>query len=163
MAYMHLNWSVDQHGYGFPSNVLAQEYGNHLLNIQLKSNRDNGEIIAADPEKWLSWDLFEEGTVGTFEGRVVDRDQDGNYLVLVTKTDGTACLLYQKPLTGYSEPREFTKETAFFNKEGDIVRSYVLSKWDRFASSASNFSEEPQIGAKVTGVVDGKMTVVQPN
>lgn len=162
MAYMHLKYQLEEHGTGFPSNLLTQEYAGHLLNIKLSKDRDNGEIIAADPEKWISWDLFEEGEVGTFKGIVVDRDQDGNYLVLVTETDGTACLLYQKPLTPYESPREFLKEKAFYNAKGDIVRSYVLYKWDRFSSSASNFSEEPEIGAKVTGVADGKMTITQP-
>lgn len=162
MAYMHVNYNVTKHGTGLPSNTNAQHYGQHILNIKLTSDTDNGQLIAANPAKWVSWDVFEEAAVTTFEGRVVDKTPNGNYLVLVTKTDGLTCLCYQKPITGYEAPRELTKEDAFYNKKDDIVRGYVLDVWDRFESSASNFSTEPEVGATITGVANKKMTVVQP-
>lgn len=160
MSYMHIKWEYDTHGTGFPSNVNAQRTADHILNIKLTSPADNGELIAANPEKWLSWDVFEEAAVTTFEGRVVDKTPNGNYLVLVTNA-GDACLCYQLPLTGYESPREFTKEKAFFNDKDDIVRAYVLNKWDRFESSASNFSKEPEIGDVITGVANKKMVVAE--
>ena len=159
MAYMSIKWSYMKHGTGFPANTLAEEYGNHLLNIKLTSDTDNGQFIAANPDKWLSWDLFEEMPATVLEGRIVDKTPNGNYLVLVTKTDGNTCFVYQKPLTPFESPREFTREEAFYNREGDIVRSYVVSLWDRLEISEENFVGEPEVGAKITGIQDKKAVV----
>jgi hypothetical protein len=148
-----------KHGTGFPANTLAEEFGNHLLNIKLTSDTDNGQFIAANPDKWLSWDVFEEMAATVFEGRIVDKTPNGNYLVLVTKTDGNTCMCYQKPLTAYESPREFTREEAFYNREGDIVRAYVLSLWDRVEISEENFEGEPEVGAKITGIQNKKLVV----
>lgn len=159
MAYMSINWTYDKHATALPSNVLAQEYGAHIFNIKLSSDTDNGNLVAAGD--WDSFDVFTEAAVTTFEGEVVQKMPNGNYLVLV-KTPGDALLVYQKPLTPYESPREFTREEAFYNKKGDIVRCYELRKWDRFEASTLAFSEEPEVGATITGVSSKKMTVSQP-
>lgn len=159
MAYMSIKWSYETHGTGFPANTLASEFGNHLLNIKLTSDTDNGQFIAANPDKWISWDVFEEMAATVFEGRIVDTTPNGNYLVLVTKTDGNTCMCYQKPLTPYEQPREFLREEAFYNREGDIVRAYLLSLWDRVEISKENFDGEPEVGAKITGIKDKKLVV----
>lgn len=159
MAYMNISFNVDEHATGLPSNVLGQEYGQHILNIKLASDTDNGMLIAADDSKvWPEFDVFDEKAVTTFEGIVEQQMPNGNWLVLVTDP-GDACLVYQKPLTPYESPRELTNESAFYNKEGDIVRSYVLSKWDRFEASAKAFSATPVAGKKITGVANKKMTL----
>lgn len=159
MAYMHINWSVGEHATALPSNVLAQEYGAHIFNIKLATNADNGNLVAAGD--WADYDVFDEAAVTSFEGKVVQKMPNGNYLVLVN-TPGDALLVYQKPLTPYESPKELTVESAFYNKAGDIVRCYELRKWDRFEASAEAFSEEPEIGATITGVSSKKMTVSQP-
>lgn len=159
MAYMSVNFSVSEHATALPSNVLAQDYGAHIFNIKLSTNTDNGNLIAVGD--WDSFDVFKEAAVTSFEGEVVQKMPNGNYLVLV-KTPGDAVLVYQKPLTPYESPRELTNESAFYNKAGDIVRCYELRKWDRFEASALAFNEEPEIGATITGVSNKKMTVSQP-
>ena len=156
MAYMSINWQYDKHATALPSNVLAQEYGAHIFNIKLESDTDNGNLVAAGD--WESFDVFEEATVTTFEGKIVEQMPNGNYLVLVTDP-GDALLVYQKPLTPYESPREFTREEAFYNKEDDIVRCYELRKWDRFEASALAFNGTPEVGATINGVEDKKMTV----
>lgn len=156
MAYMSINWEYDKHATALPSNVLAQEYGAHIFNIKLNTDTDNGNLVAAGD--WDSFDVFAEAAVTTFEGKVVEKMPNGNYLVLVTNP-GDALLVYQKPLTPYESPREFMREEAFYNKEGDIVRCYELRKWDRFEASALAFSSEPEVGATISGVASKKMTV----
>ena len=73
--------------------------------------------------------------------------------------DTDAVLCYQKPLTPYENPRELTKESAFYNKAGDIVRCYGLCKWDRFEVSDLAFNGTPAVGASITGVSNKKMTI----
>ena len=156
MAYMSINWQYDKHATALPSNVLAREYGAHTFNIKLSSDTDNGNLVAAGD--WESFDVFEEAAVTTFEGKIVEQMPNGNYLVLVTDP-GDALLVYEKPLTPYESPREFTREEAFYNKEGAIVRCYELRKWDRFDASALAFNGTPEVNSIINGIEDKKMTV----
>lgn len=156
MAYMHINYSVDEHATALPSNLLGQNYGAHIFNIKLGSNTDNGNLVAAGD--WDSFDVFEEAAVTTFTGKIVEQMPNGNWLVLVTDP-GDALLVYQKPLTPYESPREFMKESAFYNKKDDIVRCYGLCKWDRFEASDLAFDGTPEVGKSITGVSAKKMTV----
>ena len=156
MAYMSINMQVGQHATALPSNVLAQEYGAHVLNILLGSDADNGNLVAAGA--WHELDVFEEAAVTTFEGKIVQKMPNGNWLVLV-KNPGDALLVYQKPLTPYESPRELTNESAMYNKEGDIVRCYELRKWDRFEVSDLAFDGTPEVGASISSVSNKKMVI----
>lgn len=156
MAYMSVKWAVDEHATALPSNVLAQDYGAHIFNIKLESDCDNGNLVAAG--EWDSFDVFKEAAATTFEGKIVQQMPNGNYLVLVTDP-GDALLVYQKPLTPYESPRELTKESAFYNAAGDIVRAYELRKWDRFEVSEAAFDGTPEVGKSVSGVSSKKLTV----
>lgn len=160
MAYMSLNWAVtNNHATALPSNVLAQEYGSHILNVKLTSDTDNGNLIAANTSAaWESFDVFAEAAVTTFKGIVEQQMPNGNWIVCVTDP-GDALLVYQKPLTPYESPRELTDEEAFYNKAGDIVRCYVLQKYDRFEVNAAAFASTPTAGDSITGVSSKKMTL----
>ena len=156
MAYMSINMQVGQHATALPSNVLAQEYGAHILNILLGSDADNGNLVAAGA--WHEFDVFEEAAVTTFEGEIVQKMPNGNWLVLV-KNPGDALLVYQKPLTPYESPRELTAESAMYNEEGNIVRCYELRKWDRFEASDLAFDGTPEVGASIASVSNKKMVI----
>ena len=156
MAYMSINWSVDEHATALPSNVLAQNYAAHIFNILLGTAADNGNLVAAGT--WESFDVFNEAEVTTFKGKIVQKMPNGNWLVLVSDP-GDALLVYQKPLNPAESPRELTNESAFYNKAGDIVRCYELRKWDRFEVSAKAFDGEPAVGKSITGVSSKKMTI----
>lgn len=159
MAYMWTNYTVSKYGTGYPANVNAQEYGDHVLNVKLATDTSNGMLVAADVSKaWSEFDVFDEAAVTTFEGIVEQQMKDGMWLVCVTDP-GDALFVYQKPLTPYESPRELTKENAFYNKKDDIVRCYCLKKFDRIAVSEDNFNGTPVAGAMITGVEDKKMTV----
>lgn len=156
MAYMSINFKTDGHATGLPSNVLAQDYGAHIFNIKLSTDTDNGNLVAAGD--WDSLDVFKEAEVTTFEGKIVQKMTDGNYLVLVTNP-GDALFVYQKPLTPYETPKSLTNESAFYNVAGDTVRAYELRKWDRIEVSAGGFSGTPSVGATISGVSSKKMKI----
>ena len=158
MAYMHVNFNVTEHGTGFPANTLAAEYGSHIMNVKLATDTDNGMIVGVDTSKQVSFDVFDETTPETFTGTVLQKNQDGTWLVLV-KTAVNAGFVYQKPLTEYESPRALTEEKAFYNKAGDIVRVYMLQPFDRISVSESNFSGTPTANAAITGVTNKKLTV----
>lgn len=144
------------HGRGFPSNVVSQRYGDHIPSVKLSSDTDNGMLIAVGD--WQGWDYFAEAAVTTFTGKIVAQDKNGDWLVLVTDP-GDACLVYQKPMTPYETPKELLNEKTMYNLKDDIVRAYVLTKFDRFTSSTENFSGTPAIGKNITGVTGKKMVV----
>jgi len=156
MSYMHLKFSVDQHATALPSNMLAQRYAGHLYNIQLTSDCDNGNLVAVGP--WIDFDVFEEAEASEFDGEIVQQMPNGNWLVLVYDAKG-AKLVYQTPLTGYESPRELLKESAFYNKAGDIVRCYDIAPYDRFEASDLAFEGEPEVGAKIKSIKNKKMVI----
>ena len=158
MAYMHVNYHIDQYGWGFPNNLLSSEYGGHLVNAYLTEDCSNGCLISVDTSKEYDFDVFEQKAATKFEGTVLRQMQDGSWLVLVTDP-GDALFLYQKPLSPHQELREFMKESAMYNKAGDIVRAYCLYKFDRFSSSEENFDGTPEPGAKISGVSNKKMVI----
>ena len=159
MSYMNVKFNVSKFGTGFPNNTLAEEYGEHLLNIKLASDTANGMLVAADVSKaWPEFDVFDEAAVTEFEGIVEQQLEDGKWLVCVTDP-GDALFVYQKPLTPYESPRELLKEEAFYLKKGDIARCYCLAKFDRISVSEDNFEGTPEAGAVVSGVTNKKMTI----
>ena len=47
-----------------------------------------------------------------------------------------------------------------YNKAGDIVRTYVLTKFDRITVSTEGFTgNDPAVGASISGVTNKKMVV----
>ena len=158
MAYMHVGLSVSEHGTGFPANVLAQEYGSHIMNVKLATDTDNGMIVGVDTSEQVSFDVFNETTPTTLTGTVLQQNQDGSWLVIV-ETAVNAGFVYQKPLTPYESPKELLDEKAMFNKAGDIVRVYMLQPFDRISVSEDNFNGTPAAKAKITGVSNKKMTI----
>ena len=159
MAYMHVDYAVTKHGTGYPANTLASQYGEHIVNVKLASDTDNGMLVAADVTKaWPEFDVFDEAAVTNFEGIVEQQMPDGMWIVNVINPYD-ALFVYQKPLTPFESPRDLTNENAMYNKEGDIVRCYKLAPFDRIAVSEENFNGTPEAGALVSGVEDKKMSV----
>lgn len=145
------------HARALPSNVVAQRYGNHMPSIQVSTDTDNGNLIAVGD--WLGWDYFAEAAVTTFKGKIIAQDKNGDFVVLVTDP-GDACFVYSEPLTPYESPKDLLNEKTMYNKAGDIVRTYVLTKLDRITVSAEGFSgNDPAVGKSITGVTAKKMVV----
>jgi hypothetical protein len=157
MANMSIQYTIAKHATANPSNVLSGgTYGGHMFSIQLESDADNGNLIAVGDYKSL--DLFAEAAVTEFEGTVVEKMSDGNYLVMVTNP-GDAVLVYQEPVGAEDWTNTWKKESNLYNVAGDVVRCYGLAKYDRFEVSAEGFTKEPTVGDKITGVTNKKMTI----
>ena len=145
------------HARALPSNVVSQRYGNHMPSILLSTDTDNGNLIAVGD--WAGWDYFAEKAVTSFKGKIIAQDKNEDWVVLVTDP-GDACLVYQEPLTPYETPKELLSEKTMYNKAGDIVRTYVLTKLDRFTVSTEGFTgATPAVGKTISGVTNKKMVV----
>ena len=157
MANMSIKYEIAKHATANPSNVLSGgTYGGHMFSILLGSDTDNGNLIAVGD--WDSLDLFKEAAVTKFEGKIVEKMGNGNYLVLVTDP-GDAVLVYQVPVGAEEWTNEWKKESNLYNKTGGIVRCYGLVKYDRFEVSAEGFNGTPEVGSSITGVANKKLTV----
>ncbi len=145
------------HARALPSNVVSQRYGNHMPSVRIDTDTDNGNLIAVGD--WVAWDYFAEAAVTSFAGKIIAQDKNGDWVVLVTDP-GDACLVYQEPLTPYETPKELLNEKTMYNKAGDIVRTYVLTKFDRITVSTEGFTgNDPAVGATISGVTNKKMVV----
>ena len=153
---MTADFTIGSHATGYPANVASQRYGNHMPSVKVTTDTDNGNLIAVGD--WVDWDYFREAAVTTFAGKIIAKNPDGTFLVLVTNP-GDAVFVYTKPLTPYESPAELKQEKAFYNKAGDIARTYVLTKFDRIAVSEEGFDGTPSVGKAITGVSAKKLTV----
>ena len=153
---MTADFTIGTHGTGYPANVASQRYADHQPSVKLSSNTDNGNLIAVGD--WVDWDYFAEAAVTTFTGKIIAKNVDGTFLVLVNNP-GDAVFVYQKPLTPYESPAELKLEKTFYNKKDDIVRTYVLTKFDRIAVSEEGFDGTPVVGKSITGVTAKKLVV----
>ena len=153
---MHLFYEITKHATAFPSNILAAEGGAHMFSIELAEDCDNGAIVKAGA--WKSLDLFEEAEATEFEGTIVEKMANGNYLVLVEEPHD-ALFVYQVPVGAYEWTNEWKKESILYNKAGDRVRAYGLVKYDRFELSKEGFEGEPEVGKKINGISAKKLVV----
>lgn len=152
---MTVDFNVGVHATSYPSNLLAQRNGKHIYSIVADVDTDNGAIVA-----WKDWDGFDKFTAKDstgFAGKIVQKNIDGTWLVLVTNP-GDACLVYTKPLAPYETPKALKEEKAFYNKKDDVMRCYELAYGDRFAVSDEAFTGTPAVGSTVS-VTGRKLTV----
>ena len=145
------------HARALPSNVVSQRYGNHMPSVKIDTDTDNGNLIAVGD--WVAWDYFAEAAVTSFAGKIIAQDKNGDWVVLVTNP-GDAVFVYQKPLTPYESPEQLLSEKTMYNKAGDIVRTYTLTKFDRITVSTEGFTgNDPAVGLTISGVTNKKMVV----
>ena len=156
MANMHVFYEITKHATAFPSNILAAEGGAHMFSIELAEDCDNGAIVKAGA--WKSLDLFEEAEATEFEGTIVEKMANVNYLILVEEPHD-ALFVYQVPVGAYEWTNEWKKESILYNKAGDRVRAYGLVKYDRFELSKEGFEGEPEVGKKINGISAKKLVV----
>lgn len=152
---MTVDIATGTHAKGYPSNVLAQRSGEHVYSVRLSSNTDNGNLVAIGD--WADWDVFTEAAVTTFTGKIVAKNPDGTWLVLVTDP-GDAGFVYTKPLSPYTEA-SLRGEKTMYNKAGDVARVYGLHKHDRISVSDEGFTGTPAVGATISSVAAKKMVI----
>lgn len=155
---MAIKINIDNtHAYCFPTKVLAGNGGEHILNIELTSDADNGSIVSAGEYK--SFDNYVEAEApADYEAKIVDVAADGNFYVqVVNPADAIlVCEVINNPYNNYDS--RFTASKNFYNAEGDVVRGYVLHKFDIYELSVEGFEGTPEVGKTVT--VTGRKHVV---
>ena len=145
------------HAYCFPTKVLAGNGGNHILNIELTEDADNGTIVSAGDYK--SFDNYVEAAApADYEAKIVEQAANGNwYVEVVNPADAVLiCEVIDNPYTNYDS--RFKDDHLFYNAKGDVVRGYCLCKKDIYELSKEGFDGEPAVGATVT--INGRKHVV---
>lgn len=154
---MAIKFTIENHAYAFPTKVLAGNGGEHILNIELTSDADNGCIVSAGDYK--SFDNYVEAEApADYEAKIVDVAADGNFYVEVVNPSD-AILVYEVPVIAEQNyDSRFKAIKNFYNLKGDVVRGYVLHKHDIYELSEEGFTGTPEVGKTVT--ITGRKHVV---
>lgn len=152
---MAIKYEIEKHTVAFPSKLVSQNGGLHILNVQLSSNCDNGSLVGVGA--FIDLDLYEEAAATTFEGKIQKQAANGNWYVEVVDP-GDAYFVYMQPFIAEEWTKTWQKESNFYNAAGDVVRAYQLCKHDVFEVSAEGFTGTPVAGATVS--VGAKKLVV---
>ena len=123
-----IRYQIEDHGYGFPTKVLAGYGGGHQYNIKLTADTDNAMLVGRGD--WLGLDLYEQTTT------------------VPAATE--ALFVYDAPIIAEDYNKEFTKLSHFFNEKGKTVRAYSLAKGDIIEVSESLLSGTKTPGKSVS-------------
>ena len=137
--------------------LLAQDYGEHILSVEITEDTANGYIFK--PGKMKSLDLWTMEEATEIDAYIATKDASGRFLVVVN--DPKDCgVIYQKPLNNYESPRTLAQGSNFYNDPADgAVRGYVLHKYDRFWLTADAFEGTPKVDATITTITNGKLVI----
>lgn len=155
---MAISYEITKHAYAFQSKLLAGNGGEHILNLRLTADRDNGVIRGVGA--WVAFDEYEEAAAPAgFEAVIRGQAADGNYYVeIVEPADAVVIITVPEIAEDYS--KKFTDKKNFYNKQDSTARAYVLHKRDIYELSAEGFSGTPAVGATVTADAStGKLVV----
>lgn len=137
--------------------LLAQDYGEHILSVEIDEDTPNGYIFK--PGKMKSLDLWEKEEATEIDAYIAMKDASGRFLVVVNDPKDCA-VIYQKPLINEESPRRLTQTSNFYNDPEDgAVRGYVLHKYDRFWLTEDAFSGTPNVNSTITTVTDGQLVI----
>ena len=145
------------HAYCFPTKVLAGNGGEHILNIELTADAPNGSIVGIGDYK--SFDNYVEAAAPAgYEAKIVDVAADGNFYVQVVEPADAVLICEVPVMTMSNYDSRFKDVKNFYNAAGDVVRGYVLHKYDIYELSAEGFTGTPEVGKSVT--ITGRKHVV---
>lgn len=148
---MSIKYTLEKHHVCFPSKIAAGNGAAHILNMVLEADTDNGTVCGIGD--YVSFDQYKTATAPVaFEGEILEQAADGNWYVQVKKLDADepAVLIYEVPEIAENYNQKFTATENFYNKEGAVVRGYILSMYDVYELSEDAFTGTPVAGAKVT-------------
>ena len=156
---MAIKYTVNKHTVCHPGNLIAQNYGEHMVSLGITEDTDNGRIVKVGDMQSLDNYKVEKAT--TIGATIFDQNADGTWLVVVTSVpDDLTALVYTEPLIAEQSPRALTSIANFYNDPEDgAARGYILHALDRFSLSADGFEGTPKKGAKITTITDGKLVV----
>ena len=148
-----IKYSIEKHGYGFPTKILAAEGGKHIYNITLTKDMDNMTLVGRGD--WLGLDLYKQTTVPVsnnvpdFNGSIREQAANGNWYIEVTQ-DTDALLVFDAVIIAEDYTKEFELEENFFNEKGKTVKAYGLCKGDIFEVSKALIDGTPVANKTVT-------------
>lgn len=156
---MACDLKTTDHAVVWVANVIASEYGEHILNVTIEEDTDNGKFISIGD--FINMDNFKEAQYnGTgFKAKIEQESANGNWYVRIYEP-GDAWMLYNVPIIEYEFNQEIQKELHFYNAAGDTVRAYQLHKMDRLEMSDLCFEGTPEAGRDLTiNAATGKLVV----
>lgn len=154
---MAIRFEIEKHAYCFPTKVLAGNGGEHILNIELTDDADNGAIVGVGTYK--SFDNYVEATApADYEAKIIDVAADGNFYVEVVNPADAVLVCEVVDIAEQNYDSRFKAVKNFFNAKGDVVRGYVLHKHDVYELSVEGFEGTPEVGKTVT--ITGRKHVV---
>lgn len=154
---MAIKFEIEKHAYCFPTKVLAGNGGEHILNIELTADADNGSIVTAGDYK--SFDNYvEDAAPAGYEAKIVDVAANGNFYVQVVEPADAVLVCEVVNIAEQNYDSRFKDVKNFYNKAGEVVRGYVLHKFDIYELSAEGFDGTPEAGKSVT--ITGRKHVV---
>ena len=154
---MAIKLNIEKHAYCFPTKLLAGNGGEHILNIELTADADNGSIVAIGNYK--SFDNYVEATApADYEAKIVDVAADGNFYVEVVEPADAVLICEVVMIAEQNYDSRFKDPKNFYNAAGDVVRGYCLHKHDIYELSAEGFTGTPEVGKTVT--ITGRKHVV---
>lgn len=154
---MAIKFEIEKHAYCFPTKVLAGNGGEHILNIELTEDADNGSIVGVGEYKTFD-NYVEAEAPAEYSAKIIDTAADGNFYVEVVEPADAVlvCEVINNPYTNYDS--RFKSDKNFYNAKGDVVRGYVLHKYDIYELSEEGFEGTPEVGKTVT--ITGRKHVV---
>lgn len=154
---MAIKIEFSKHAYCFPTKVLAGNGGEHILNIELTSDADNGSIVGVGAYKDFD-NYVEAAAPAGYEAKIVGVAANGNYYVQVVEPADAVLICEVPVMTMGNYDSRFKDEKNFYNAQGDVVRGYVLHKFDIYELSAEAFTGKPEAGKTVS--ITGRKHVV---
>lgn len=158
---MAIKYTVEKHTICNPGNLIAENYGEHMVSLKITDATDNGRIVkVGDMESLDEYRVEVATTIGAY---IFDKNADGTWLVVVTSVpDDLTALIYQKPIIAEESPRSLTSFANFYNDPEDgAVRGYILHALDRFSLSSDGFEGTPKKGAKIAAISNGKLKITE--
>ena len=154
---MAIRFEIEKHAYCFPTKVLAGNGGEHILNIELTADADNGSIVAVGD--YVSFDNYKEAAApADYEAKIIDVAADGNFYVEVVNPADAVLVCEVVDIAEQNYDSRFKAVKNFFNEKGAVVRGYVLHKHDVYELSVEGFEGTPEVGKTVT--ITGRKHVV---
>lgn len=160
--------SVTKHGVFFPSKILAENGGEHIFDVKLTANMDNGTIIGRSGS-WATgeFDVYTQAAASaSFAGVIQAQAANGNWYVEVT-TPADALAIYNSEILPRDD-EDLSQISMFYNASGDVVQALGLHKGDIFELSDEGFTTTPtaaSIGKSVsvssTTATVGKLVISQ--
>jgi len=161
---MAIQWSVQKHTRAEIGNSIAQDYGEHMVSLDISGETngiDNGRVVHVKGMKALDLWEYEAASNQVKATIVLQHPVSKLWLVHIDEvTDDKTAFIYQKPLIEEESPRQLTLEENFYNDPKDgPVRGYIMHALDRYWLSEEGFDGTPAAGKKITTITNGKFVV----